>query len=334
MLKNIIHKLTHSHETVTPGDTESAVTAILSGQCEAAQIGAYLTALTIRDMGHMHLLAAKRALMQQAVLIEGASGAFDCCGTGGDGLHTLNISTAVSFVLAGCGVKMAKHGNRSASSQCGAADVLEAMGVTLVSDAAALANAINTIDYAFCMAPHHHPALVHLSPIRKALGIRTLFNLTGPLVNPACVRVQLIGTYCDKAQKMLQKTLSEEADKLAWIVTAEDGMDELSLATPSRLISTSGECWTWAPEDFGIKRQPISSIQGGDAAFNAQALSHLLDGQDGPYQDAVVMNAAAALLLLNKCDHLHDAAMMARQSLTQGKAKTIFLNYKQWSRNA
>ena len=229
---------------------------------------------------------------------------------------------------------MAKHGNRSASSQCGAADVLEACGIKLSDNIDFLSNTMSDIGYAFLMAPNHHPCLKPLSVIRKSLGIRTLFNLTGPLLNPANVRVQLIGTYDQQSQETMASAIGSTQQKTAWVVHAQDGMDEVSIANPTRVVQSDGHSWNITPEDFGLKTQALEGLKGGDATFNSQALLRLLDGEDGIYHDAVTLNAALCLMLLKKADNKIDAQRMAAHSLHSGKAKHIFEQYRERSQNA
>lgn len=331
MLKDIIHRLIHNKDPLSSDDIAQAVAHILQGQCGEAEIAAFLTATACHDLDETHLSAVSDCLMQHAITVPPHDNAFDCCGTGGDGLHTLNISTAVSFTLAGCGVVMAKHGNRSASSKSGAADVLEACGIKLISDPQALHDAMDRLGYAFLMAPNHHPALKPLSVVRKAIGIRTVFNLTGPLVNPACVTQQLVGTYSPQAQELLVKTYAAKPKMTAWVVNAEDGMDELSIASPTRVMSSDGDSWVWRPSDFDLPCHPLDAITGGDADYNATALQALLNGAEGAYHDAVVLNSAACLLMLKKANSTQEAAAMARASLTQGSANTLFNTYREWS---
>ena len=328
MLKGFIHRLIQSESGLEPEAMQQATALILSGKVIDIEIAAFLTALAMRPVSPEALNAVATTLMAHAITVDSGADAFDCCGTGGDGLHTLNISTAVSFCLSGCGVRVAKHGNRAASSQCGAADVLEACGVTLVADTAFLRHTLETLDYAFLMAPHHHPALRFISPIRKVLGMRTLFNLTGPLVNPAGVTRQLVGTYSTEAQTLLAKSFSLREGHTAWVVTSDDGMDELSLAAPAHILSSDGRKWIWRAQDFGLPSAPLEAIKGGDAPYNAAALMRLLDGEKGVYHDAVILNSAACLLLLKRANTPVEAAEIAAHSLSEGKAKAVFNAYR------
>lgn len=332
MLKDFIHRLIQKPEGLSASEMKSATEIILSGKALEVETASFLTALSMRPVTPEQLQAVTEVLMAHAILLDGLEDAFDCCGTGGDGLHTLNISTAVSFCLAGCGVRVAKHGNRAASSQCGAADVLEECGIALIADTGFLRHTLATLGYAFLMAPHHHPSLRHLSPIRKALGFRTLFNLTGPLVNPAGTKTQLIGTYSEAAQDLLAQTIALSHDRKAWVVTSADGMDELSLAAPAYIHASDGKKWVWQAEDFGLSPAPLEAIQGGDAAYNAAALMRLFNGEPGAYHDAVILNAAACLILLDKAKTPIEAAQMAAQSLQKDQAKQVFEAYREQTR--
>lgn len=249
--------------------------------------------------------------------------AIDVCGTGGDGQHSLNVSTAVALVVAACDVPVAKHGNRAASSKAGAADTLEALGLNLANASARAGETLNDVGICFFFAQAHHPALGGLAPIRKKLGRRTIFNLLGPLCNPARVKKQLIGL----AHPDLIAVYAEAATMLdydhAMIVSGDEGLDELSIAGTSQFADVRGDIVTrgqFAPSDIGVATAPLAAIRGGDAEFNAGALNSLLMGDISPYRDTVLMNAAAALMVAGEVDNMADGLEEAREALDKGLA--------------
>jgi anthranilate phosphoribosyltransferase len=250
----------------------------------------------------------------------------DTCGTGGDGAHTLNLSTGAALVVAALGVPVAKHGNRSVSSRCGSADVLEAMGVALQVPATSQTAVLDECGIAFLMAPAHHPALKHAARVRKELGVRTLFNGLGPLANPAGATHQVLGVYDDSYRQTAAQVLRELGSTRAWVVHSEDGMDELSPSAPTRITELRNGLlseMSLAPEDFGLERLPRQAYDGGDAPHNAKALLQILSGATHPATDAVVLAAAAALVVAQDLSP-KDAAARARQCLASGQAMRAF----------
>jgi anthranilate phosphoribosyltransferase len=249
--------------------------------------------------------------------------AIDVCGTGGDGAHTYNISTAVAFVVAGCGVPVAKHGNRAASSKSGTADVLQTLGVNIEAAPETTARAIREAKAGFMWASHHHKAFAQVAAVRKKLGVRTIFNALGPLTNPAGARRQLMGVYDRGLVEPLAAALGELGAVHAWVVAGSDGLDELTTTGPSFVAETKNgavSAFTVTPEEAGLKRATSNDLIGGDPAANAAALRALLDGAPGPYRDITILNAAAALIVAGKVSTLRDGAALAARSTDEGRA--------------
>lgn len=308
-----------------PAALAGALDTVLAGGATPAQIGALLMGLERIGVTAAEVAAGARAMRAAMVPVPVPFPTIDVCGTGGDGSHTLNISTAVSFVLAGCGLKVAKHGNRAMSSKSGAADVLEALGVDLTGDPVRLAAALERAGVAFLFAQNHHPAMRHVAPVRRELGFRTLFNLLGPLSNPAGASRQLTGVYAPARVLPQAEALRELGCTAAWVVCGEGGLDEVALHGPTTVAVLAGgrvASRTVAPEDAGLARAPMQALAGGDAAFNASALRALLEGAVGPYRDAVVLNAACALVAVEAETDLAAAAARAANALDTGAART------------
>jgi anthranilate phosphoribosyltransferase len=302
---------------------EPAFAAMLRGEASDAQIGACLMGLEWLGPDTDLLVAGARAMRAAMTTVAVTQPCIDVCGTGGDGAHTLNVSTAVSFVLAGCGLHVAKHGNRAMSSKSGAADVLEALGVNLGLDPGQAATAIDTIGIAFLFAQAHHPAMAHVGPVRRALGFRTIFNLLGPLCNPAGATFQLLGVATPDLLLPMAHALRALGCEAAWVVHGDGGIDEIALSGPTRVAALSNgaiDCFDISPEDAGLSRQPLSTLRGGDAATNAQALRALLMGVAGPYRDCVCLNAAAALVLSGRAEDLVKGVALAGHAIDSGAA--------------
>jgi anthranilate phosphoribosyltransferase len=322
-LKPILASLRDGVRPAAP-DLDAAFAIILEGQATPGQIGAFLMGLERLGIDADMINAGARALRANMVQVPVAHDCIDVCGTGGDGAHTLNISTAVSFVLAGTGLKVAKHGNRAMSSKSGAGDVLEALGVNLAVSPEQIATAIETIGVGFMFAQAHHPAMAHVAPVRRELGFRTIFNMLGPLSNPAGAAWQLVGVYAaDKLLPMAQ-ALSQLGCKSAWLVHGEGGLDEVSLSGSTQVVALKeGQLTSFeiTPEDAGLTRAPLSALQGGTAQQNGAALRELLDGQTGPYRDSVCLNSAAALVACEQVESLHDGVALAQLALDSGRAR-------------
>lgn len=307
----------------TPDDLEGAVGAALDGEASDAQIGALLMGLRLEGLRGEEIAAAATALRARMLPIEAPADAIDVCGTGGDGHATLNISTAVALTLAGCGVTVAKHGNRAMSSRSGAADVLEALGVRLDAPRATLERALREAGIAFLFAQAHHPALKRLAPARRELGFRTVFNLLGPLASPAGVMRQLIGVFDARLIEPMAQAVQLLGDEAAWIVCGEGGLDEIALSGPTQVATVLPEGvrrFEVSPEDFGLPRRPLEALAGGDPTENAAALRRLLEGERGAYRDAVLLNAAAALIIAERVHTLAEGIALAETALDEGRA--------------
>ena len=312
--------------TPLEGETaEAAFADILDGRVDDEGVAAFLTALTLRDETSVEIAAAARALRARMIAVAAPAGAIDVCGTGGDGAHSLNISTAVAIVVAACGVPVAKHGNRAASSRSGAADVLEALGLNLDRASARAEESLADLGIAFLFAQKHHPALARLAPVRRAIGRRTIFNIVGPLANPARVARQLVGVARVDYLPTVAQALELLGTGAALVVSGEESLDELSIAGPSRTVAV-GFCAMprrLAPEDAGLPRHGLDALRGGDPAFNAAALAALLAGEPGAYRDAVLLNAGAALVVAGAAIGLVEGVEEAAEAIDRGLAKAL-----------
>ncbi len=300
--------------------------AIISGAATPAQIGAALMAMSLRGETVEELTEAVRVMRRHSVQIPGGAEAIDCCGTGGDGRNTLNISTAVAFVVAAAGVRVAKHGNRAASSRSGTADVLALLGVKSDASPEDAGRMLARHGITFMYAPNHHPAMRAVGAIRRELGFRTLFNLVGPLANPAGARRQLVGAYDARWLEPMAETLLRLGSEAAWVVHGDDGLDELSISGPSEVaILKAGGITrrTVTPEDAGLARAPLEAIAGGDPAYNAAALGRLIAGERGAYRDIVLLNAAATLIVAEKAADLRAGVALAAAAIDSGGAKAM-----------
>lgn len=296
--------------------------ACLRGEATPAQVGAAVTAMRVRGETVAEVLAFARAMRAAAVKLDHPYTVIDTCGTGGDGAHTLNISTAAAFVVAGAGQKVAKHGNRALSSRSGSSDVLAALGVRLLASAARQRQALDEAGICFLFAPAHHGAMRHVTPIRAELGFRTIFNVLGPLSNPASAQFQIVGVYDPALLEPLAEVLGGLGLKRAWTVHGE-GLDELTTTGPSQVCEWSDgrlRRFTVTPEEAGLGRADLSELRGGDAEENAAALRALLEGRQGAYRDIVILNAAAALVVAGLADDLATGAARAADSLDSGRA--------------
>ncbi|PZO66637.1 MAG: anthranilate phosphoribosyltransferase [Paracoccus denitrificans] len=309
---------------LTGEEAELAFGALFDGTATPAQIGGLLMAMRVRGETVDEIAAASRAMRARMHKITAPDGAIDIVGTGGDGKGTLNISTATAFVVAGADVPVAKHGNRNLSSKSGSADVLTHLGINVMATPELSARALADHGICFMMATVHHPAMRNVGPARTELGTRTIFNLLGPLTNPAGVRAQLTGAFSAHWLRPMAEVLANLGSTRAWLVHGGDGTDELSIAAPSRvaqLLDGAVTEFDISPEDAGLPVHPFSEIVGGDPAQNAVALRALLDGQTGAYRDAVLLNAAAALFVAGKAQDLREGVEIARTSLDSGAAK-------------
>ncbi len=320
-LKPILARLAVG-ETLSAGDAEDAFGIIMSGEATPAQIAGLLMAMRVRGETVPELVGAVRAMRARMTAVEAPDGAMDVCGTGGDNAGTLNVSTAVTFVLAGLGVPVAKHGNRALSSRTGGADVLTALGVNVDVPLDRLPSVLRAANCAFMFAPRHHAALRHAAGPRVELGTRTIFNLLGPLANPARVKRQLTGVFDAKWARPMAETLGELGSERCWLVHCE-GLDELTVAGENSVVELRDgaiRSFTVTAEDAGLPRSPIAPIRGGESAVNAAALGALLRGAAGPYRDTVLFNAAAALIVSGRADDLRDGVAEAAGSIDGGAA--------------
>ncbi len=309
-------------ETLTADEAEAAFGVIMSGEATPAQIGGMLMAIRVRGETVAELTGAVRAVRARMLRVEAPPGAIDVCGTGGDNAGSLNVSTAVTFVLAGAGVVVAKHGNRALSSRTGGADVLTELGVNVEVPLERLPSVLRAAHCAFLFAPRHHAALRHAAAVRVELGTRTLFNLLGPMANPAGVRRQLTGVYDPAWARPMVETLASLGTEACWLVHGQ-GLDELTVAGENQVVELRDgaiRAFVVTPEQAGLGRAPVAAIRGGDAAVNAAALNSLLRGAAGPYRDTVVLNAAAGLIVAGRAGDLREGAALAARSLDGGAA--------------
>jgi len=313
------------HRPLDREQTSRAMRLILSGEATDMQIAAFLVGLRARGETIEELVGLTREMRSFAVEVNAPAGAVDIVGTGGDRSGTFNISTATSFVVAGAGVPVAKHGNRSVSSKCGSADVLERLGVRTELGRDGVHHCLEHAGLAFIFAPYFHPAMRHVMPVRRSLSVRTCFNILGPMCNPAGVRRHLIGAFSETVAEMMAGILSELGSERIVSVHAEDGLDELSISGPTVVFRslTQGappERMVVDPEGLGLSRAPLESIQGGDADVNAGIIRDLLSGAEGPPRDVVLLNAAFALVAAGVTDDPTRGLELAALSIDSGRA--------------
>jgi anthranilate phosphoribosyltransferase len=318
-----VTQLPASTEPLSAEEARAAFDLMLDGQCTAEDITRFLTDMSQRDETSVEIAAAVRAMRARMIPVSAPKGAIDVCGTGGDGAHSLNISTAVALVVAACEVPVAKHGNRAASSKAGAADTLEALGLDLTKASAQAEATLNDLGICFLFAQKHHPALAPLAPIRKAIGRRTIFNLTGPLANPAGVTRQLIGVARPDFLPVYAGAIAELDYDKVMLVAGDEPLDELSVCGPSTHWTVGEAAQRITPEAAGLPRHSPEALRGGDAAYNAAALRRLLLGEHGAYRDAVLLNAAAALMVAGHAEDFTQGIEEAAEALDRGLANTL-----------
>ena len=309
--------------TLTEDDAEDFFSACFRGEPTSAQIAAAVTAMRMRGETVGEITACARAMRRAAISLKHPYQVIDVCGTGGDGAHTFNISTAVALVVAGAGVKVAKHGNRAISSRSGGSDVLAELGVNIDAGLDQQRRALDEANVAFLFAPAHHGAMRHVLPIRQELGFRTVFNLLGPLSNPAGAQRQLLGVYDLRWVEPLARVLGALGAERAWVVHGE-GLDEMTTTGPTQVAEWRDggvRLFTVTPEAVGLPRAALGDLAGGDPAANAQAIRDLLRGQTGAYRDIVLLNAAAALLVADKVETLRDGVDRAAAAIDDGLAQ-------------
>ncbi|SDB70774.1 anthranilate phosphoribosyltransferase [Belnapia rosea] len=328
-LKPVLARLA-AGERLAESEAEAAFGIIMAGEATPAQIAGLLMAMRVRGETVAELTGAVRAMRARMTAIEAPPGTIDIVGTGGDSSGSLNISTATALVVAGCGVPVAKHGNRALSSRSGAADALAALGINLDVPLARLESVLKTAGMVFLMAPRHHAALRHAAGPRVELGTRTIFNLLGPLANPARVRRQLTGAFQASWLRPMAETLARLGTEAAWVVHGQ-GLDEIALSGETQVVALEGGAireFRIAPEDAGLRRAPPEAIRGGEPAENALALTALLEGAPGPYRDIVLLNAAAALVVAGRDTDLASGAARAAEAIDSGAASAVLARLK------
>ncbi|WP_417833858.1 anthranilate phosphoribosyltransferase [Thalassospira xiamenensis] len=321
-LKPILAKVANG-EKLNEEQAEQAFDVLMSGQATPSQMGAFLMALRLRGETVDEITGAARVMRSKATGIVAPPNAVDTCGTGGDGSGTFNISTGAAIVAAACGAIVAKHGNRAASSKSGSADVLMALGVNLDADMALLEKALKEINLCFMMATRHHSAVRHVMPTRVEMGTRTIFNLLGPLANPAKTKRQVMGVFAREWVEPIAHVLNRLGSEHAWVVYGHSGLDEISTTGPTFVAEVkNGAVTTFEinPEDYGLEIVTLDALKGGDAQTNAQAILDLLAGKKSAYRDIVLLNAAAALVVTDIATDLADGIAKARTAIDSGKA--------------
>jgi len=319
--KDIISKVADGN-ALSVEETEEAFGFLMSGDASPSQIAALLVGLRVRGETQDEFVGAIKAMRSKMLPVDAPDDAIDIVGTGGDSKGSLNISTATAIVVAGTGVKVAKHGNRALSSKSGAADTLIELGVNLDLSPSQITDCIEDANIGFMFAPNHHSAMRHVGPVRVELGIRTIFNLLGPMCNPAGVKRQLLGVYSPIWSITMAKVLAELGSEKVWVVHGE-GFDEITITGTTQvamLENGSVKVRDLAPKDFGLNIQPESAIAGGDAKYNAAALNRLLDGEKSAYRDMVLMNAASSLVIADKAKSLLDGVAIAAKAIDDGSA--------------
>jgi anthranilate phosphoribosyltransferase len=307
-------------------EAEAAFDHLLAGEATSAQMGAFLMGLRVRGETVDELTGAVSAMRAKMLRVKAPDGAIDIVGTGGDGHGTYNVSTLAAIIVAACGVTVAKHGNRAASSRSGSSDVLTALGVAVGGSVADIERCLAQANIGFMSAQAHHAAMRHFAAVRADLGVRTIFNLLGPLSNPAGVKRLLVGVFAPIWLEPLARVLGNLGAERAWLVHGSDGLDEITTTGPTTIVEVeNGVLNTFAicPEDYGLARTRLDDLRGGDAAHNAMALRGVLDGARNAYRDIAVFNAAAALRVADRVPDLHTGVAMAQNAIDNGQAKGV-----------
>lgn len=310
-------------KTLSTDESAGAMRVMMAGEATDVQIGAFLMGLHARGETVEEIVGAVRTMREHALSVEAPEDAVDTCGTGGDSAGTFNISTAAAFILAGCGVPVAKHGNRAMTSRSGAADVLDALGVNIELTPDQVSQCIRDAGIGFMFVQRHHSAMRHVASARQELGFRTIFNLTGPMSNPANVKRQLLGVFAREWLEPMAKVLASLGSVHVWCVHGSDGLDELTTTGPSFVCEMkNGETRSFEidPTDFGFGLAEADELKGGDADYNADAIRHLFEGETGPYRDIVLLNAGAALIVSGKANDLPAGIELAKDALDDGSA--------------
>jgi anthranilate phosphoribosyltransferase len=332
MFAPLLEKL-RRHEDLTSDEAARAMAAIMDGAAQPAHIAGLLMALALKGERPGEMVGFARTMRERAVALPRAvNGVFDTCGTGGDAAHTFNVSTAAAIVLAGAGVRVAKHGNRAVSSRCGSADVLEALGVNLEASPDTVMRALDDANLAFFFAPAWHPSMRHAAPTRRELGVRTAFNLLGPLTNPAGARRQLIGVSRPEHTELIARALGDLGAERAWVVHGAGGLDELSTLGHTKVSELNGgtvNTFYVHPADVGLPVAAAADLSGGSAAENAAIVEAVLAGDPGHRRDVVLLNAAAALLIAGRVPSIQDGLMLAAESLDSGRARVALVRLRE-----
>ncbi|MEE8279253.1 MAG: anthranilate phosphoribosyltransferase [Alphaproteobacteria bacterium] len=305
---------------------EEAFEIIMSGAATPSQMGAFLMGLRVRGETVDEIAGAARVMRAKATHVEAPDGAIDTCGTGGDASGTYNVSTGAALIAAACGVPVAKHGNRALSSKAGSADVMSALGVNIEADMELVKESLWRNNIGFLMAPRHHSAMRHVAPTRVELGTRTIFNLLGPLSNPANAKRQLLGVFDRQWVEPMAEVLGSLGSERAWVVHGSDGLDELTTTGTSYVAElNNGKLSTFEvrPEDAGLSRAAPGDLKGDDANTNAQAMRAMLDGEPGPFRDIVLYNAAGALIVAGVAEGLRDGVALGAEAIDSGKARAV-----------
>jgi len=321
--KPIIAKVAAGASLTRP-EAEAAFDNLLSGEVTPAQMGAFLMALRVRGETVDEITGAVAAMRGKMLRVKAPEGAIDIVGTGGDGSGSYNVSTLASLIVAACGVPVAKHGNRALSSRSGASDVLGALGVVVGQPPARIEACLEETGLGFMMAPNHHAATRHVGPVRVELGTRTIFNILGPLSNPASVKRQLVGAFSVDMLKPMAEVLRNLGSERVWLVHGSDGLDEITTTGETRVVSLDDgkiEHFDITPEDAGLARAKPADLKGGDPQHNAKALRAVLDGAQTPYRDIAVLNAAAALIIAGRATELRQGVALASAAIADGRAK-------------
>ena len=324
MFSALLEKLARHHD-LTAEEASGAMEEIMAGRAAAAQIGGFLIGLAMKGERPIELVGLARTMRANAVALSSPrEEVFDTCGTGGDRSHTFNVSSVTALVLAGAGVRVAKHGNRSVSSRCGSADLFEALGVNVAADPVQVERSLDEVGIAFFFAPTFHPSMRHAGPARRELGVRTAFNLLGPLTNPAGAKRQLVGVPKPEHTELVARALALLGSERAWVVHGADGLDELSTTGYTKV----SQCWRGVvntfyihPAELGLPRCDMDALRGGGAADNARIARSVLDASAGPARDVVLFNAAAALLVAECVTTLRDGLALASEAVDSGRAR-------------
>ena len=313
-------------ERLSVAEARAAFGVMMSGDATPAQMGGFLMGLRVRGETVDEITGGAMAMREKALKVAAPAEAIDTCGTGGDSSGTYNVSTASGLVAAACGVPVAKHGNRALSSRCGSADVLSALGVKVDADMALVERSIAEAGIGFLMAPRHHGAMRHVAGARIELGTRTIFNLLGPLSNPAGATRQLIGVFAERWLEPLAEVLRSLSSRHVWVVHGHDGLDEITTTGPTAVAELKDGAvrrFDLTPADFGVAVAAPEALKGGDAETNALALNAVLDGHQGAFRDIVLVNSAAALIVAGKAGEVREGVAMAAQALDSGKARAV-----------